>query len=31
MIKIKEPTIVKGFILNPVYVTMKETEIIQNG
>ncbi len=26
MIKIKEPTIVRGFQLNPVYVTLKDTE-----
>ncbi len=31
MIKIKESTLVKGFQLNPVYVTMKETEKIRNG
>lgn len=31
MIAIKEPTMVKGFQLNPVHVTMKSTEIIENG
>lgn len=25
MIKIREPTVVRGFQLNPVYVTLKET------
>lgn len=31
MIKIKEPTVVKGFQLNPVYVTLKDTEKVEDG
>ena len=29
MIKIKEPTVVRGFQLNPVYVTLKDTEKVE--
>ena len=31
MIKIKEPTVVRGFQLNPVYVTLKDTEKVEGG